>query len=293
MARRPGTEDLALPAYLSVAVRDAVPPVHPSGRRFIAGALAVTMLGWRWPAVRTASLLAAAAVTAFFREPGRVPPTGTDVVVAPSDGQVTLIEQVVPPVEFGLGDAPLTRISISLSLTDAHVQRCPVAGQVETIVYTESSPSGDPAGAEQNTVVWRTPSGTRVAATQIAGVVVRRIVCSIDLDDHARLGDTYGMIRFGSRVDTWLPQGSDALVRLGQRAVGGETVLATLPRTAVDGTAVGATGADEAAVDDADVDGTAVDEPGVDGSAASEVSTDGPHASGPRGLGATATRESR
>ncbi len=208
--------------------------MHPAGLPFVGGSLALAALGrrhrWAW----TAGLAAAAANAAFFRHPPRVPPTRPGVAVAPADGQICLIETAAPPPETGLGDTPRPRVSIFLSVLDAHVQRAPVGGEVITTVHrpglflSADLPAAS-ADNERNSVVIRTPDGHDVVAVQIAGLVARRIVCDVHAGDKLNIGDTYGLIRFGSRLDTYLPEGSQVLVSTGQRAVAGETVLAELP----------------------------------------------------------------
>ncbi|GLP77764.1 phosphatidylserine decarboxylase proenzyme [Mycobacterium antarcticum] len=214
-------------------VRSTVPPVHPAGLPFIAGGLGVAAAGRKYRWVRNAGLTAASACALFFRHPPRVPPTRPGVVVAPADGLVTLIENVRPPAELGMPDAPMTRVSIFLSIFDAHVQRAPVAGEVVTVKYRPGefrSADKDTASEvnECNAVWFRTADGVDVAAVQIAGLIARRIVCSAGAGDKVELGETYGLIRFGSRLDTYLPADARVLVEIGQRAIGGETVLAEL-----------------------------------------------------------------
>jgi phosphatidylserine decarboxylase len=231
MARRPRTSEAA---HLLDLVRSTVPPMHPAGLPFVGGSLAVAALGRRHRWVRTAGLAAAGASAAFFRHPRRVPPTRPGVVVAPADGQICLVDTAVPPAELGLPADPLPRISIFLSVFDAHVQRAPVTGEVTAVHYRPGQfVSADlPAASadnERNSVVIRTPEGAEVVAVQIAGLVARRIVCDVHPGDTLTIGDTYGLIRFGSRLDTYLPEGTTPLVSTGQRAVAGETVLAQLP----------------------------------------------------------------
>jgi phosphatidylserine decarboxylase len=232
MARRP---DLKTgPARLVALVRSAVPPMHPAGLPFVGVSLAVAAAGHRNKWLRRAGLASAAANAAFFRHPPRVPPTRPGLVVAPADGLICLIEEALPPAELGLPAIPLPRISIFLSVLDAHVQRAPIGGEV---VAVEHRPglfgSADLEAAsehnERNSVVIRTPDGAEVIAVQIAGLVARRIVCNVKVGDKLTIGDTYGLIRFGSRLDTYLPAGSNVLVTAGQRSLAGETVLAELP----------------------------------------------------------------
>ncbi|MDR3662532.1 MAG: phosphatidylserine decarboxylase [Mycobacterium sp.] len=215
-------------------VRSTVPPIHPAGLPFVGGALGIAAIGARHRWVRAAGLTAAGACAAFFRHPSRTPPSRPGVVVAPADGTVTLIDEAVPPAELNLSAEPLPRISIFLSLFDAHVQRAPVAGEVMTVKYKRGQfLSADKAEAsdnnERNSIWLRTDDGHDVVAVQIAGLLARRIVCDTHPGEKLALGQTYGLIRFGSRLDTYLPKGSVVSVEIGQRAVGGETVLAELP----------------------------------------------------------------
>jgi len=217
-------------------VRSAVPPVHPAGRPFIAAGLGVALAGRRHRWLRRAGLLAAGACAGFFRDPPRVPPTRPGVVVAPADGVVCVIDAAAPPAELGMGDAPLPRVSIFLSLLDAHVQRAPVSGEVVAVQHRPGRfGSADLAAAstenERTSLRIRTDTGaevTEVVVVQIAGLLARRIVCDAHLGDKLSIGDTYGLIRFGSRLDTYLPAGAEPVVQVGQRAIAGETVLADL-----------------------------------------------------------------
>jgi phosphatidylserine decarboxylase len=235
MARRPQPDDLKSgPERLVALVRSSVPPMHPAGLPFVGASLAVAALGRNHRWLRRAGLLAAGAHAAFFRHPPRVPPTRPGVVVAPADGLICLVGEAVPPAELGRPDVAVPRISIFLSLLDAHVQRAPIGGEV---VGVHRRPglfgSADLAAAsednERNSIVVRTPDGVEVIAVQIAGLLARRIVCDVKVGDKLEIGDTYGLIRFGSRLDTYLPEGSNLLVTPGQRALAGETVLAELP----------------------------------------------------------------
>ena len=237
MARRPRAtaENPAFsPQHLVSLLRSTVPPVHPAGLPFISAGVGLALVGRRHRWLRRAGLLAAGACAGFFRHPPRVPPTRPGVVVAPADGLVCLIDTAAPPPELELGDAELTRVSIFLSLFDAHVQRAPVSGQVIAVQHRPGRfGSADlPAASddnERNSVRIRTEDGVEVVAVQIAGLLARRIVCDVHPGDKLSIGDTYGLIRFGSRLDTYLPAGAEVSVSLGQRAVGGETVLAELP----------------------------------------------------------------
>jgi phosphatidylserine decarboxylase len=215
-------------------LRSTVPPVHPAGLPFISAGLGLALIGRRHRWARRTGLLAAGACAGFFRHPARVPPTRPGVVVAPADGLVCLIETAAPPPELGMGDAELPRVSIFLSLLDAHVQRAPVSGEVIAVQHRPGQfGSADlPAASddnERNSVRIRTEDGVDIVAVQIAGLLARRIVCDVHAGDKLSIGDTYGLIRFGSRLDTYLPAGTEVAVRIGQRAIGGETVLAELP----------------------------------------------------------------
>jgi phosphatidylserine decarboxylase len=215
-------------------VRTSVPPMHRAGLPFVGASLAVAAAGRKNRWLRGAGLTSAAANAAFFRHPPRVPPTRPGLVVAPADGLICLIGEELPPAELGLPATPLPRISIFLSILDAHVQRAPIGGEVVAAVhrpglFLSADLEAASADNERNSVLIRTPDGTEVIAVQIAGLVARRIVCDVKAGDKLSIGDTYGLIRYGSRLDTYLPEGSNILVTTGQRALAGETVLAELP----------------------------------------------------------------
>jgi len=234
MARRPDIDPQSGPQRLAALVRSTIPPVHSAGYPFIAAGLAAAALGRRHPWARGLGLAAAGANAGFFRHPPRTPPTRLGLVVSPADGLVCLIEEAAPPPELGLGTTPVPRISIFLSLFDAHVQRIPVGGEVLAVEHRPGSfHSAELAAAsadnERNSVVIRTPEGHEVVVVQIAGLIARRIVCDLHAGAHVTIGQTYGLIRFGSRLDTYLPAGSEVVIGLGQRALAGETVLARLP----------------------------------------------------------------
>jgi len=236
VARRPRSVDENLtfgPQRLLSLLRTTVSPVHPAGLPFISAGLGVAVLGRRYRWLRRAGLLTAGACAGFFRHPPRVPPSRPGVVVAPADGLICVIDTAAPPAELGMGNAELRRVSIFLSLLDAHVQRAPVSGEVVAVQHRPGRfGSADLAAAsddnERVSVQIRTADGTDVIAVQIAGLLARRIVCDVHAGDKLSIGDTYGLIRFGSRLDTYLPAGAEVLVSVGQRAVGGETVLAEL-----------------------------------------------------------------
>ena len=173
-------------------------------------------------------------VTWFFREPKRVAPTRAGVVVAAADGAVSHVVLAEPPAELGLPAGERLRVSVFLSVFDVHVQRAPVAGAVTRAEYRAGkflSADLDKASEdnERNSLLLTTPEGDEVVVVQIAGLIARRIVCQVAEGDKVRIGDTYGLIRFGSRVDIYVPTDSRVLVEPGQRTIGGETVLAELP----------------------------------------------------------------
>jgi phosphatidylserine decarboxylase len=228
--------------HLVHLARDHVPPMHPAGRPFVLGLAGAALVGRRvWRPLGGAAALAAAATALFFREPKRVPPVLPGAVAAAADGTVCVLDEAVPPAEIGAqlatADRPVPRVSVFLSIFDVHVQRAPVTGTVRAVAYRPGrflSADLDKASEnnERNTVLLTTAGGHDVAVVQIAGLVARRIVCDARPDQPLEIGQTYGLIRFGSRVDVYLPPGSTVLVRPGQRTIGGETVLGELPAPA-------------------------------------------------------------
>ncbi|MFC5995431.1 phosphatidylserine decarboxylase [Pseudonocardia hispaniensis] len=221
--------------HIAGLVRAAVPPMHPGGRPVVAavaaGAALIRLITGRGGLLGAA---ATAATAAFFREPRRVRPPRAGVVLAPADGTVATVAEVLPPPELGLPRVPTPRVSVFLSLLDVHVQRIPVDGRVRAVEYRPGaflSADLDKASEdnERNAVLIQTADGARVGVLQIAGLLARRIVCDVRPGAEVAAGETYGLIRFGSRVDTYLPLGARPLVAVGQRTIGGETVLAELP----------------------------------------------------------------
>ncbi|GEL17073.1 phosphatidylserine decarboxylase proenzyme [Pseudonocardia asaccharolytica DSM 44247 = NBRC 16224] len=221
--------------HIAELVRAAAPPMHPGGRPVVAavaaGAALLRLLTGRGALLGAA---ATAATAVFFREPRRVPPPRTGVVLAPADGTVATVSAVLPPPELDLPPVPAPRVSVFLSLLDVHVQRIPVDGRVRAVEYrpgTFLSADLDKASEdnERNALLIQTADGVRVGVLQIAGLLARRIVCDVQPGAEVAAGETYGLIRFGSRVDTYLPPGARPLVAVGQRTIGGETVLAELP----------------------------------------------------------------
>lgn len=224
--------------HLVGLARETLPPMHSAGRPFVAaGAATALLLGRLSPAAGTLGAVATACCAAFFRDPPRVPPGDPGLAVAPADGTVSSVTLAAPPAELELSSQPRPRVSVFLSVFDVHVQRIPVDGDVRRVVYRPGkflTADLDKASDdnERACVLLRSASGHDLVVVQIAGLVARRIVCSLRPGDKVRAGVTYGLIRFGSRVDLYLPPGSSVLVHPGQRTVGGETPLARLPAVA-------------------------------------------------------------
>jgi phosphatidylserine decarboxylase len=219
-------------------VKWRVPPVHPEGRKFVAIAGAITFVGWLWATWLTWPLIGLTVwVALFFRDPQRAVPQDERFIVSPADGLVTLIETVPPPRELagenGLGDTPLTRVSIFMSVFDVHINRSPISGTIRNVVYIAGkflNADLDKASEEnerQHILVERR-DGVRIGFTQIAGLIARRIMPFVKPGDTVVAGQRVGLIRFGSRVDVYLPAGTAPKVALGQRSVAGETVLGIL-----------------------------------------------------------------
>lgn len=221
------------------------PAIHPEGRRFgliAVGIALVFLLLFDWEIIGWPLLMLSAGVFAFFRDPERVVPQGDDLVISPADGMVTQIVRVLPPIELqgpdaegrpGLGAEPVTRVSIFMSMFDVHVNRAPVGGTVRRVIYipgTFINADLDKASEdnERQHVLIEPPAGRPIGCTQIAGLIARRIVPFVKPGDILAAGQRIGLIRFGSRVDVYLPAGTDSCILLGQKAVAGETVLARL-----------------------------------------------------------------
>lgn len=213
------------------SIRAQIPPIHPEGYPFIGVfALASLVLFWVWSPLGWIGVVLTVWCALFFRDPVRVTPIREGIVVAPADGRVSMVTQVIPPAELGLGDKPLPRISIFMSVFNCHVNRSPVSGRIERIVYRPGkfiNAELDKASEdnERNSLVIATPAG-RVGVIQIAGLVARRIVSFVEEGQSLGAGERFGLIRFGSRLDVFLPDGAKALVSEGQTAIAGETVLA-------------------------------------------------------------------
>jgi phosphatidylserine decarboxylase len=214
------------------------PSVHPEGRKFvvISGAIALLLL-WLWEPLGWIMIGITMWVGAFFRDPIRSVPQGQGLVVSPADGLVTMIQEVPPPAEL-VGDGamppdPCLRVSVFMSVFDVHINRAPISGTITRVVYIAGkflNASLDKASEENERqhFLMTGHDGTMVGFTQIAGLVARRIVPFAKTGDVIAVGQRVGLIRFGSRVDVYLPAGTAAKVTLGQRAIAGETVLARI-----------------------------------------------------------------
>jgi phosphatidylserine decarboxylase len=220
---------------MSISIASTVlKPIHREGYRFIglfaAGTLVLFLLfrplGWLGLGLTIWCYY-------FFRDPDRVTPVREGLIVAPADGFVSAIEPAVPPAELGMGPVTLTRISIFMNVFDCHVNRAPVGGRIDRIAYRPGkflNASLDKASEEneRNALSIVLPDSRRLAVVQIAGLVARRIVCEVATGDAIETGARFGMIRFGSRLDVYLPEGVAPLVAIGQYTTAGETVIADL-----------------------------------------------------------------
>jgi phosphatidylserine decarboxylase len=219
---------------LANSFRLVLSPPHPAGRPFIAGGAAVVVLGlltteWlTWLGIAFVLFC-----LYFFRDPTRVTPTRPGLLVAPADGKVVMVGPAVPPAELDLGTAPRPRVAIFLSVLDVHVNRMPASGTITRIAYRHGkflNASLDKASVdnERNAIAMRLTDGQEIAVVQIAGLIARRILCDIREGDAVQSGARFGIIRFGSRTDLYLPEGATPLVSVGQTMIGGETVIADL-----------------------------------------------------------------
>jgi phosphatidylserine decarboxylase len=207
---------------------------HRAGHPFIAGGVAVAVAGlFTGYGVAWLGLIFTLFCLYFFRDPERVRPPRHDVVLSSADGKVVSVMLAVPPAELGLGDAPRWRVATFLSILNVHVNRNPVDGVVTRIAYragTFVNASLDKASEEneRNALAVRLADGRDLAVVQIAGLVARRSLCEVREGDVVAGGERFGIIRFGSRTDIYLPVGVLPVVAVGQTMVGGETVIAAL-----------------------------------------------------------------
>ena len=214
-------------------IRGSLAPIHREGYPFIAVFFVFAIiLGWLWGPLFWVGLFLTAWCAYFFRDPERVTPVGRNLIVSPADGRVSLIDHAVPPRELGLGNDPRLRICVFMNVFNCHVNRAPIAGKIETIAYKAGkflNAELDKASEdnERNGLVIDT-GAEKVAVVQIAGLVARRIVCWAREEETIEVGERFGLIRFGSRLDVYLPAGAVARVAVGQTAIAGETIIATL-----------------------------------------------------------------
>ena len=211
-----------------------VKPMHREGYKFVSAfALGTLVLFWLWDPLGWVGVGLTIWCYYFFRDPERVTPMREGLMVSPADGVISLLEPAVPPQELGLGPQPMTRISVFMNVFNCHVNRAPIGGQISRIAYRPGkffNASLDKASVdnERNALVITMADGRQIAVVQIAGLVARRILCEVREGQAIRTGERFGMIRFGSRLDIYLPKGVAPLVCLGQSTIAGETVLADL-----------------------------------------------------------------
>ncbi len=217
--------------HLLDSIRKLFVPIHREGYIFIAIAAALSViLGHLWSPFGWVGLIVTIWICYFFRDPARVTPQREGLVISPADGRVSMIVQAAPPPEVEMGSEPMTRISVFMNVFDCHVNRSPMAGTLARMAYTpglflnaELDKASD--DNERNALVIDTARG-RIVVVQIAGLIARRIVPFVKEGALLAAGERFGLIRFGSRVDVYLPQGVKPLVSEGQTAIAGETVLA-------------------------------------------------------------------
>ena len=209
-------------------------PVHPAGWPFISLFAGMTaLITWFMPPLGFLGLLLTAWCVYFFRDPPRITPDRKGLLISPADGIIQSIVQAPPPPELDMGIEPRTRIAVFMNVFNVHVNRIPINGTITAAVYRPGkflNASLDKASEknERQSLKVKTEEGKEVAFVQIAGLVARRILCYCDVGDQVRAGDRFGLIRFGSRVDVYLPSGVNPAVIEGQVAIAGETILADL-----------------------------------------------------------------
>jgi phosphatidylserine decarboxylase len=209
-------------------------PMHPEGYKFVAIFAVISLvLFWIWDPLGWIGVGATVWCYYFFRDPIRSVPQGEGLILSPADGVISLIEPAVPPAELGMGPEALTRVSVFMNVFNCHVNRAPIGGCVVAIAYRPGkffNASLDKASAdnERNSLRIDIADGRQIAVVQIAGLVARRIVCFAKEGQVLRSGERFGLIRFGSRLDVYLPNGVEPQVALGQSMIAGETVIADL-----------------------------------------------------------------
>ena len=211
-----------------------VKPMHPEGRKFVAIFAAITLvLFLLWEPLGWVGVGLTVWVYYFFRDPERVVPIQEGIMVSPADGIVSLLEPAVPPSELGLGSEPMTRVSVFMSVFNCHVNRIPAAGHITTVAYHHGkflNASLDKASEqnERNGITVELRDGRQYGVVQIAGLVARRIMCWSKEGSDMQRGERFGLIRFGSRLDIYLPSGTEPTVQIGQTMIAGETIIARL-----------------------------------------------------------------
>ncbi len=209
-------------------------PIHPDGHKFVAIAAVIAVLGFLLSSVLGLLLsIIVAYVAYFFRDPERIVPQQAGLIIAAADGRVSMIEEISPPQELGLGPDMRVKVSIFLSVFDVHINRAPVSGEITNKIYTPGlflNAELDKASEdnERSSLIIETIDGQKIAVVAIAGLIARRIIGFVEKGQRIGVGERFGLIRFGSRVDVYLPQGTIPLVAVGQTAIGGETVIADL-----------------------------------------------------------------
>ena len=212
-------------------IRKTIVPVHKEGYPFVAAFFVASLvLGWIWDPLFWIGFVLTAWCAYFFRDPERLTPQDDDLVISPADGRVSAIAMVTPPAELELGDQPMLRISVFMNVFNCHVNRAPMRGRIARVAYRAGkflNADLDKASQEneRNGLVIESAHGP-IGVVQIAGLVARRILCWSTMNDHLEAGERFGLIRFGSRLDVFLPEGAVPRVSLGQTAIAGETVLA-------------------------------------------------------------------
>ena len=217
-------------------IRNTFVPIHKEGYRFIAIFFGVSVvLGLLWTPLFWIGMILTAWCAYFFRDPVRVTPEDDDLVISPADGRVSSVQTMVPPVDLNLGSEPMLRISVFMNVFNCHVNRAPMAGRITGISYREGSflnAELDKASDEneRNGLTIQTVHG-EIGVVQIAGLVARRILCWARPLDQIAAGERFGLIRFGSRLDIYLPMTAQPRVIVGQTAIAGETVIAEFGST--------------------------------------------------------------
>jgi phosphatidylserine decarboxylase len=216
------------------SIRSFFVPINKDGYKFVGIGAALTLFGfWLWAPLGWVFAFVTAWIAYFFRDPDRVTPLREGLIIAPADGLISAVGRVKPPKELGLGDGERMRISIFLSVMDVHVQRAPIGGKIVRAIYIPGlflNADLDKASTdnERSALIIEPPAGGEFAVVQIAGLIARRILTFARQGDSIGVGQRFGLIRFGSRVDVYLPPAYHGLVSVGQRTIGGETVLADL-----------------------------------------------------------------